>query len=146
MDQRMSSLERHWAFFLGFGIPLTALTFFLSTLRAAAVYAIFFPSVSSVLYSIRVSTFPSPDINTFTQFVIMATTAVVQPSLSARPHSIPSGSSIGLKDFELPDRLPIFTGVRKLNDLFISLIRKFGGVRGDSLLLDKKKEAFGKLV
>lgn len=76
----------------------------------------------------------------------MATTAVVQPPLSARPHSIPSGSSIGLKDFELPDRLPIFTGVRKLNDLLISLIRKFGGVRGDSLLLDKKKEAFGKLV
>jgi hypothetical protein len=54
MDQRMSSLERHWAFFLGFGIPLTTLTFFLSSLRAAAVYAIFFPSVSSVLYSTHV--------------------------------------------------------------------------------------------
>ncbi|KAI8580552.1 hypothetical protein K450DRAFT_236161 [Umbelopsis ramanniana AG] len=123
MDQRMSSLERHWAFFLGFGIPLTTLTFFLSSLRAAAVYAIFFPS-----------------------FVIMATTAVVQPPLSARPHSIPSGSSVGLKDLELPDRLPIFTGVKKLNELLISLIRNFGGVRGDSLLLDRKKEAFGKLV
>ncbi|KAH8555317.1 etoposide-induced protein 2.4-domain-containing protein, partial [Umbelopsis sp. PMI_123] len=123
MDQRMSSLERHWAFFLGFGIPLTTLTFFLSSLRAAAVYAIFFPS-----------------------FVIMATTAVVQPPLSPRTHGIPSGNTTGWKDIELPDRLPIFTGVKKLNEILISFIRKFGGVRGDSLLLDKKKEAFGKLV
>jgi hypothetical protein len=76
----------------------------------------------------------------------MATTAVVQPTVNVRSHSIPSGSSAGLKDIELPNRLPIFLGVKKLNELVISLIRTFGGVRGDSLLLDKKKEAFGKLV
>lgn len=46
MDQRMAYLEKHWAFFLGFGIPLTTLTFFLSSLRSAAVYAVFFPCVS----------------------------------------------------------------------------------------------------
>ncbi|KAG2183146.1 hypothetical protein INT43_006141 [Umbelopsis isabellina] len=123
MDQRMAYLEKHWAFFLGFGLPLTTLTFFLSSLRSAAVYAVFFPS-----------------------FVIMATTAIVLPSANVHSHSIPSGNTSELKDVELPNRLPIYIGVKKLNELVISLIRSVGGVRGNSLLLDKKKEAFGKLV
>jgi hypothetical protein len=76
----------------------------------------------------------------------MATTANVQPATGVQSHSIRSGSTFGLEDIELPNRLPIFVGVKKLNELAIALIRSVGGVRGDSLLLDKKKEAFGKLV
>jgi hypothetical protein len=76
----------------------------------------------------------------------MATTANVLPSSTVHSHSIPSGNATELKDVELPNRLPVFIGVKKLNELAISLIRTVGGVRGNSLLLDKKKEAFGKLV
>lgn len=76
----------------------------------------------------------------------MATTANVLPSANVHSHSIPSGNTSELKDVELPNKIPIFIGVKKLNELVISLIRTVGGVRGNSLLLDKKKEAFGKLV
>ncbi|KAI8380095.1 etoposide-induced protein 2.4-domain-containing protein [Blakeslea trispora] len=43
MEQRMLYAEQHWAYCLGFGLPGTALTFFLSTLRAGGVFAIVYP-------------------------------------------------------------------------------------------------------
>ncbi|KAI8067454.1 etoposide-induced protein 2.4-domain-containing protein [Gongronella butleri] len=41
---RMAFVERHWAYFLGFGLPATLLTFFLTTLHAGAVFALVYPS------------------------------------------------------------------------------------------------------
>lgn len=65
LEQRLAHVEKHWAFFFGFGmvfiffshygfahyhyttgLPATLLTFFLSTLHAGAVFALIFPSVS----------------------------------------------------------------------------------------------------
>ncbi|KAI8342350.1 etoposide-induced protein 2.4-domain-containing protein [Chlamydoabsidia padenii] len=43
-EHRLSFVEQHWPYFLGFGLPLTLLTFFLSTLRAGAMFALGFPS------------------------------------------------------------------------------------------------------
>ncbi|KAI8330391.1 etoposide-induced protein 2.4-domain-containing protein, partial [Choanephora cucurbitarum] len=43
IEQRMMYTEQHWAYCLGFGLPGTALTFFLSTLRAGGVFAIVYP-------------------------------------------------------------------------------------------------------
>ncbi|ORX47968.1 EI24-domain-containing protein [Hesseltinella vesiculosa] len=42
-QHRMAFVERHWAYFLGFGLPGTLMTYFLSTLRAGAVFALIFP-------------------------------------------------------------------------------------------------------
>lgn len=42
----MMYAEQHWAYCLGFGLPATAITFFLSTLRAGGVFALLYPSVN----------------------------------------------------------------------------------------------------
>ncbi|KAI7874280.1 etoposide-induced protein 2.4-domain-containing protein [Mucor mucedo] len=44
IEQRMVYAEQHWAYYLGFGLPATVITFFLSTLRAGGVYALVYPS------------------------------------------------------------------------------------------------------
>lgn len=46
IEQRMVYAEEHWAYCLGFGLPATTITFFLSTLRAGGVFALIYPSVS----------------------------------------------------------------------------------------------------
>ncbi|KAI9305412.1 etoposide-induced protein 2.4-domain-containing protein [Cunninghamella echinulata] len=43
-EHRMSFVEQHWPYFLGFGLPVTFLTYFLSTLHAGAIFALFYPS------------------------------------------------------------------------------------------------------
>ena len=43
---RVEYFERHWAYFLGFGAPVTLLTFFLPQTHSYAVFAFFFPWVS----------------------------------------------------------------------------------------------------
>ncbi|RUS34849.1 etoposide-induced protein 2.4-domain-containing protein [Jimgerdemannia flammicorona] len=43
LEQRLEYFEEHWAYFAGFGLPLALITFFLSTLVGAGVFAIFFP-------------------------------------------------------------------------------------------------------
>lgn len=47
IEQRMMYAEEHWAYCLGFGLPATTITFFLSTLRAGGVFALIYPSVST---------------------------------------------------------------------------------------------------
>lgn len=69
LEHRLAHVEKHWAFFFGFGkvithlsfvlgsithyhyttgLPATLLTFFLSTLHAGAVFALIFPSVGVI--------------------------------------------------------------------------------------------------
>ncbi|KAI9272506.1 etoposide-induced protein 2.4-domain-containing protein [Sporodiniella umbellata] len=42
--KRLSFAEEHWSYYLGFGLPGTLLTFYLSTLKAGAVFALIYPS------------------------------------------------------------------------------------------------------
>ncbi|KAI8079721.1 etoposide-induced protein 2.4-domain-containing protein [Halteromyces radiatus] len=42
-EHRLSFVEQHWAYFLGFGIPASLFTFFLSSLRSGAMFAFTFP-------------------------------------------------------------------------------------------------------
>ncbi|KAI8048764.1 etoposide-induced protein 2.4-domain-containing protein [Gilbertella persicaria] len=44
IEQRMTYIEQHWAYCLGFGLPATTITFFLSTLRAGGVFALIYPT------------------------------------------------------------------------------------------------------
>ncbi|CAO3627740.1 unnamed protein product [Cunninghamella blakesleeana] len=43
-EHRMSFVEQHWPYFFGFGLPVTCLTYFLSTLHAGAIFSLFYPS------------------------------------------------------------------------------------------------------
>ena len=43
MQQRVEYFETHWAFFLGFGLPFTAATFFLPFMVSVATYSLIFP-------------------------------------------------------------------------------------------------------
>ncbi|RKO97712.1 EI24-domain-containing protein [Caulochytrium protostelioides] len=43
LDHRLAYIERHWAYFLGFGMPLSAATFFLSPTLQQGIYALLFP-------------------------------------------------------------------------------------------------------
>ncbi|KAG0172030.1 Etoposide induced 2.4 mRNA [Apophysomyces sp. BC1034] len=114
MEQRMSYVENHWAYFLGFGVPFTVLTFFLSVLRSGAVFALVYPS-----------------------YVIMATLATPKFSVP-QAQTVESGPA-ARSQWMLPNRIPVFYGVRKLNDLVILVIRLIGGVHADAIVSEKKK-------
>eukprot|EP00730_Choanoeca_flexa_P015367 TRINITY_DN7044_c0_g1_i3.p2 TRINITY_DN7044_c0_g1~~TRINITY_DN7044_c0_g1_i3.p2 ORF type:complete len:320 (+),score=48.69 TRINITY_DN7044_c0_g1_i3:115-1074(+) len=43
LQRRVEYFEQHWAYFLGFGLPFTAATFFLSFMVSAATYSLLFP-------------------------------------------------------------------------------------------------------
>lgn len=51
IEQRLSFMEKHWSFFLGFGFPMTILTFFLTFLRSGAIFNLVYPFVSEPLIS-----------------------------------------------------------------------------------------------
>ncbi|KAI9498005.1 etoposide-induced protein 2.4-domain-containing protein [Zychaea mexicana] len=114
LEQRMTFMEEHWAYFLGFGTPITVLTFFLSTLHSGAVFAILYPS-----------------------YVIMATMATPKP---ATPYGQPlaSGKTVH-PELSAPNKIPLFFGVRKMNDLVIFLAKMVGGVHADSIVSEKQK-------
>ncbi|CAO3599458.1 unnamed protein product [Absidia cylindrospora] len=42
-EHRLSFVEHHWPYFLGFGLPLTLATYFFPTLQAGAMFAFGFP-------------------------------------------------------------------------------------------------------
>lgn len=43
LDQKLSFIEERYAYFFGFGLPITVATFFLPWLAAFAIFALFFP-------------------------------------------------------------------------------------------------------
>ncbi|RKP07618.1 etoposide-induced protein 2.4-domain-containing protein, partial [Thamnocephalis sphaerospora] len=43
MDQRMDYFETHWAYFAGFGLPSTAVTFFFPQFVSTGIFALLFP-------------------------------------------------------------------------------------------------------
>ncbi|CAO3629406.1 unnamed protein product [Mucor hiemalis] len=116
IEQRMIYAEEHWAYCLGFGLPATTITFFLSTLRAGGVFALVYPS-----------------------FIMMASVATPEPR-STLPRDIP------FSDSGLPFRIPVFFGVRLVNECIVKTIRTVGGSRGASFVTEKKKDNLGKLV
>lgn len=72
---------------------------------------------------------------------MMASVASPEPvSTSARDISA-SQSDVGL-----PFRIPVFFGVRLMNDFIIQTIRTLGGSRGETFVTEQKKDNLGKLV
>ncbi|KAI9312599.1 etoposide-induced protein 2.4-domain-containing protein [Dichotomocladium elegans] len=61
LDQRLSHIEHHWSYFLGFGCPATLLTFSLSTLHAGAVFALIYPSyvIMATVATMNLTNLPS---------------------------------------------------------------------------------------
>ncbi|ORX50229.1 hypothetical protein DM01DRAFT_320276 [Hesseltinella vesiculosa] len=114
LEQRLAYVEQHWAFFLGFGLPGTVATFFLSTLRSGAMFALLYPG-----------------------YIVMAFMATPSASSSGTPGSstVSSGS-----DIMLPNRVPVFAGVRQMCKVVIALVKKVGGVRVESIMADKKQD------
>lgn len=43
LPKRLDFFQRHWAYFLGWGLPFTLMTYFIPFFHASAVFAIFFP-------------------------------------------------------------------------------------------------------
>ncbi|CAO3616242.1 unnamed protein product [Mucor fragilis] len=113
IEKRLSYMEKHWSFFVGFGFPGTIFTFFLSFLRSGAVFALIYPC-----------------------FIIMAMMAVPK---ATTPYSQTMASGADAQsEWTLPNRIPIFYPVRKLNDGVILLVRLVGGVHADSIVSEKK--------
>ncbi|KAI8367665.1 etoposide-induced protein 2.4-domain-containing protein [Radiomyces spectabilis] len=119
MEQRLLFVEQNWAYFLGFGLPGTVLTYFLSPLRSGAVFSLIYPS-----------------------YVIMAMIAVPKSS-SPYNHSVASGAAARF-EWMLPNKLPLFYVVRKMNDLVILIVRLIGGVHADPIVSEKKKASMRK--
>ncbi|KAI8978965.1 etoposide-induced protein 2.4-domain-containing protein [Pilobolus umbonatus] len=113
VERRLSYIEKHWAYFIGFGFPGTVITFFLSFLRSNAVFALIYPS-----------------------FIIMAMMATPKTS-TVYNQQLSSGNN-GRSEWTLPNDIPIFYPLRKLNDLVILVIRLIGGVHADSIIKEKK--------
>ncbi|OAD77683.1 hypothetical protein PHYBLDRAFT_141553 [Phycomyces blakesleeanus NRRL 1555(-)] len=135
-DQSMLFIEKHWAYFLGFGmlydtfkirsynlahlgLPVAALTFFLSTLHAGAVFALVYPSVSS--------------------------SASPKPSMAVYGEPLVSDGPVYFESWTLPLHIPLFYPVRQMSHLTIYLIKTVGGKKADSILTHKK-DIMGKLV
>ncbi|KAI8364607.1 etoposide-induced protein 2.4-domain-containing protein [Blakeslea trispora] len=114
IEKRLSYMEAHWAYFLGFGFPATTITFFLSFLRSGAMFALIYPF-----------------------FIIMAMIAAPK-SITPYAQTMPSGKKAQV-EWVLPNRLPVFYPVRKLNDVVITLIRLVGGVHAEYIMAEKKK-------
>ncbi|KAI7898309.1 etoposide-induced protein 2.4-domain-containing protein [Cokeromyces recurvatus] len=116
IEKRLAYMEAHWAYFLGFGFPATVITFFLSFLRSGAVFALIYPF-----------------------FIIMAMLSVPKGT-NPYNQTMPSGENARNK-ISLPNKIPIFYPVRKLNDATILFIRLIGGVHADSIITEKKNES-----
>ncbi|KAL0096234.1 etoposide-induced protein 2.4-domain-containing protein [Phycomyces blakesleeanus] len=121
-DQSMLFIEKHWAYFLGFGLPVAALTFFLSTLHAGAVFALVYPSL-----------------------IIIASSASPKPSMAVYGEPLVSDGPVYFESWTLPLHIPLFYPVRQMSHLTIYLIKTVGGKKADSILTHKK-DIMGKLV
>lgn len=133
IEQRMVYAEEHWAYCLGFGLPATTITFFLSTLRAGGVFALIYPSVSLLKYSILY------EINgDLKQYIMMASVASPEPLSTHVANST--------EPFALPFRAPVFFVIRLMNQAIIQAIRTLGGSKGETFVVENKKDNLGKLV
>ncbi|KAI8076133.1 etoposide-induced protein 2.4-domain-containing protein [Thamnidium elegans] len=113
LEKRLSYMEKHWAYFLGFGFPATVITFFLTFLRSGAVFSIIYPF-----------------------FIIMSMMAVPKAT-TTYSQTLASGAK-AQTEWTLPNRIPFFYPVRKMNDLIILVVRLVGGVHADSIVSEKK--------
>ncbi|KAI8889917.1 EI24-domain-containing protein [Backusella circina FSU 941] len=112
IEKRLSYMEKHWSYFIGFGVPGTLLTFFPSFLRSCAVFNLIYPS-----------------------FIIMSMMAIPK---TTTPYSqtLSSGAS---SEWSLPNRIPLFYVIRKMNEAVILLVSLVGGVHADSIIKENKK-------
>ena len=62
----------------------------------------------------------------------------VPKAITPYAQTMPSGRKAQV-EWVLPNRLPVFYPVRKLNDVVITLIRLVGGVHAESIMTEKKK-------
>lgn len=62
----------------------------------------------------------------------------VPKATTAYSQTTPSGTS-ARSEWSLPNRIPIFYPVRKMNDLIILVVRLVGGVHADSIVSEKQK-------
>lgn len=62
----------------------------------------------------------------------------VPKATTAYSQTMTSGTD-AQSEWTLPNRVPIFYPVRKLNDLVILLVRLIGGVHADSIVSEKTK-------
>lgn len=69
---------------------------------------------------------------------MMASVAVPEPT------SMPQFAST--TEFGLPYRMPVYLGIRYMNQFIITAIRTLGGSRGESYVVEKRKDNLGKLV
>ncbi|GAA5798218.1 hypothetical protein HPULCUR_003618 [Helicostylum pulchrum] len=113
LEKRLSYMEKHWAYFLGFGFPATVITFFLTFLRSGAVFSIIYPF-----------------------FIIMSMMAVPKAT-TTYSQTLASGAK-AQTEWTLPNRVPFFYPVRKMNDMIILIVRLVGGVHADSIVSEKK--------
>ncbi|KAG1445195.1 hypothetical protein G6F56_009996 [Rhizopus delemar] len=111
IEQRLSFMEKHWSFFLGFGFPMTILTFFLTFLRSGAIFNLVYPF-----------------------FIIMAILAVPKTSTNQQVASGVNARS----QWTLPNKVSVFFPVRKLNALVILVVRLVSGV---SVAPERKDES-----
>ena len=67
----------------------------------------------------------------------MATMATPKPTT---PYGQPltSGKTVQ-PELMLPNKIPLFFGVRKMNDLVITLVKMMGGVHAESIVSEKHK-------
>ncbi|KAI8058681.1 etoposide-induced protein 2.4-domain-containing protein [Gilbertella persicaria] len=116
IEKRLSFMESHWAFFLGFGFPATFITFFLSFLRSGAVFALIYPF-----------------------FIIMAMIAAPKAT-TPYAQTMPSGIK-ARTEWVLPNKISFFYPVRKFNDAIITIVRLVGGVHADSIVSEKQNSS-----
>jgi hypothetical protein len=62
----------------------------------------------------------------------------VPKATTAYSQTLASGAN-AQTEWSLPNKVPVFYPVRKLNDAVILLVRLVGGVHADSIVTEKKK-------
>ncbi|KAI8997204.1 etoposide-induced protein 2.4-domain-containing protein, partial [Pilobolus umbonatus] len=120
IEQRMAYTEQHWAYYLGFGFPAATLTFFLSSLRSNAVFAVLYPC-----------------------YIIMTSNATPLPVISqtTRNHYIVSHTDSSMADSS-PLILPVFIVVRKMNQCILSIAYLLGGSKAEAFLSEKSDHLY----
>ncbi|KAI8141454.1 etoposide-induced protein 2.4-domain-containing protein [Fennellomyces sp. T-0311] len=118
LDQRLTHVEQHWAFFFGFGLPAALLTFFLSTLHAGGVFALIYPG-----------------------YIVLATMAALRPANLV----VPATPLNSIQEWRLPDRIPFFWPVAK-GTYCVALMLKKAGVPDVLSAMSEKKDQLGKVV
>ncbi|KAI7892592.1 etoposide-induced protein 2.4-domain-containing protein [Mucor mucedo] len=113
IEKRLAYMEKHWAYFVGFGLPVTVVTFFLSFLRSGAVFSLIYPC-----------------------FIIMSMMAAPKAT-TTYSQTLASGAN-AQSEWSLPNSIPFFYPVRKMNDFVILVVRLLGGVHADSIVSEKK--------